>query len=530
MAGEYGVEYELNLKDGLSPKIQEAEGHVSKLEDGLKGLGERALHIGEAFGISFAIFKGIEFVKEAKEDWEKLEFANSQLEAGLESTGMAAGLTFKDLTESAEQFSHNLKFTKAEVEDMQSILLTFPSVTKDTFNSASQAILDMATRLGTDAKGAAIQLGKALQDPVAGLNALHRVGVNTDELKKKFETVTDTLQRQKLIIHELTEEFGGSAEAAAKADVSFRYEKSMHELSETIGELADKFVGLLAPALETFVSLLKGAVEWSQRNADLLKSIAIGVGVATSAWLIYKGVLLANIAIQKAKAAWDIIQIASMYTEAGAAGGLSVAMTIVTAAQYAWNAAITANPIGILIVGIGLLVTALVYCWNHFKTFRAVLLGVWETIKEFGRIVGDIFMGLWHVIHGVFTLSPSEVVLGGEQTVNAIKNAGTRMGDAFKRGYKEGVEGFDEDHKEQKEGTIKAAPKPKPLGKGEPVKEPKTKATGSKNITINVTIHSLIDKYTTSVTTTKESASKARDIVVQALTGAVNDFQIVADH
>jgi len=502
MQGE-NVQYELSLKDGLSPKIQEATKHTEHLSETMKGLGERVLHVAEAFGISFAIFKGIEFVKEAKEEWEKLEFANSQLEAGLESTGRAAGLTFEELQSSAQGFSHNLKFSQAQVEDMQSILLTFTSVTKDTFNDASEAVLNMATRLKTDASSAALQLGKALQDPVAGLGALHRVGVNVEELKKKFETVTDTLQRQKLIIKELNVEFGGSAEAAAKADVSFRYEKSMHELSIMVGELADKFLSLLTPALEAFVNGIKSAVTWMKEHRDLLQAIAIGVGVAAAAWGIYTLVVKAS----------------------------AIATGFLTAATAAWNAVMAVSPITWIIIGIGLLTTAVIYCYNHFAKFRATLWGVWETIKEFARIVGDVFMGIGKIIMGALTLSPKKIIEGFEQTVDAVSNAGNRLGKAFKTGYNDGMADFDKDQKEKKDGLIPhGAVKAKTLGEGAAIKEPKTKATGSKSITINVTIKDLINTYNSNVTNVKEGSKQLKNIVVQTLTEAVNDFQIVGDH
>jgi len=501
MNGE-NVEYELSLKDGLSPKVKEATEHVNRLSEGMSKLGERVAHVAEAFGISFAIFKGIEFIKEAKEEWEKLEFANSQLEAGLESTEHQAGLTFEELQNSALKFSHNLKFTQAQVEDMQSILLTFPSVTKDTFDTASQAVLDMATRLGTDAKGAAIQLGKALQDPVAGLNALHRVGVNTEELKKKFENVTGTLERQKLILKELNEEFGGSAQMAAAADVSFRYDKAMQEVSVTIGEIADKFMAVLAPALEWFADTLKATIQWIKEHKDLLSSLAIGITVAATAWGLY------TLAVN----------------------GTAIATTIATAATAAWNAVLAVSPIGWILIGLGAIITTIVYCSKKFAEFRGFLMGVWETIKEFGRIVGDVFMGLGKIIEGVLTLSPKKVVEGYDQTVGAISNAGKRLGSAFKAGYDEGMADWQKDHQEKETLLPKGAPKAKSLGQGAAVKEPKTKATGSKTVTINVTIKDLINTYNSNVTNVKESMGSLKNIVVKTLTEAVNDFQIVGDH
>jgi hypothetical protein len=61
--------------------------------------------------------------------------------------------------------------------------------------------------MGTDMKGAAIQVGKALQDPVHGISALRRVGVNFNEsqvetIKKLVET-GQAAKAQGLILAEL---------------------------------------------------------------------------------------------------------------------------------------------------------------------------------------------------------------------------------------------------------------------------------------------------------------------------------------
>lgn len=58
-----------------------------------------------------------------------------------------------------------------------------------------------------------------------------------------------------------------------------------------------------------------------------------------------------------------------------------------TAVQWLLNAAMTANPIGLVIAGIAALVASVVYCWNRFAGFRAFLLTMWDTLKGFGTII-----------------------------------------------------------------------------------------------------------------------------------------------
>ena len=82
--------------------------------------------------------------------------------------------------------------------------------------------VDLAQAMGGAPKDAAIQLGKALNDPIKGISALTRIGVTfTDEQKAQIKTMQeagDMAGAQGVILAELNKEFGGSAQAAADAD------------------------------------------------------------------------------------------------------------------------------------------------------------------------------------------------------------------------------------------------------------------------------------------------------------------------
>ena len=54
---------------------------------------------------------------------------------------------------------------------------------------------------------------------------------------------------------------------------------------------------------------------------------------------------------------------------------------VVTAAQWLWNAALTANPIGLVIMGVAALGAGLVWAYNKFDGFRSVVDKAWEGLK-----------------------------------------------------------------------------------------------------------------------------------------------------
>jgi len=140
-----------------------------------------------------------------------------QLEAVLKSTGGAAGVTSEMANKLADSMQQVTNFDGEAVLGGENLLLTFTNIGKDVFPRATESMLDMSQALGQDMKSSAVQLGKALNDPIAGISALSRVGVTfTDQQKEQITTMVEAgnvAGAQGLILDELAKEFGGSARA-----------------------------------------------------------------------------------------------------------------------------------------------------------------------------------------------------------------------------------------------------------------------------------------------------------------------------
>lgn len=527
------VVYELNLKDGLSAGVDKAAGHVKHLESNMGELKEKILGVAEAFGISFAIFKGIEFVHEGIESMEKLHQVEAQLQNTMENMGTYTEESFEKIINSSKQLASGIKFSTSDVIELRSQLGLVGTIGEEEMGRITKVSADLASKMGMGLTEAGNLLAKAINAPEMArrLGMALKIDPAVMEHIQALARHGKEVQARMELLAIAEDKVGGAAKAAFDADPLSRYEKTMASVKNTVGDLAIDVLKALTPALEDFASVLKDGVVWLKEHKKLLSDIGIIIAVVTGAYIAYKTALLSLIAVEKIQTTWIWIQLAAE-TQAGVgAGVLSVWMTILTAAQWAWNAAMDANPIGLLIAAIAAVIITITLLARHFGVVKASLLGVWETVKEFGRIVGDVFMGVAKVIHGALHLNPSEVSEGFHQTVDAISNAGNRLGHAFKKGYDDGMAEWDKDHAPKEESSLlpKGGKKPTQFPKADP-KTPKTQAQGSKIVNITVHINKITGIETMQTTTIKESMTEIRKAIIETLSSAVNDFQIVADH
>jgi len=212
-----------------------------------------------AFGI---LQKGFEaakqFIVDSMKAAEESQRVQAQLYAVLQSTGQAAGVTADAALNLSKALQESTTFSDEQVLSAENMLLTFTKIGKDIFPQATQTVLDMATALGEDTKSAAIQLGKALQDPILGVTALRRVGVSFNEdqvnLIKNLVNTGQSLQAQTYILKELSTEFGGSAANAAET-----FGGKITQLKNKIDDIQEVIGGAMQASLYTLIGQLSGA-------------------------------------------------------------------------------------------------------------------------------------------------------------------------------------------------------------------------------------------------------------------------------
>ena len=214
--------------------------------------------------------------------------------------------------------------------------------------------LDIAAATGKDTESVSIALSKAYN---GNIGALTKLGVPIDEATKKSKDF-GTAQAQ------LTAMFGGAAATAADTMAG-----RMARLQIAFGEIVEQVGYYLMPIVERFAGfLLSTVVPYAQKLADAMgeNGLAGVFGVlGTSITDKIKSLGTFGTVMVSAAAAIGAVVLATkaftLYTK------------LATLATQLWNAALLANPIGLIVLGVVAVIAILAVLYVKFEGVRKIV-------------------------------------------------------------------------------------------------------------------------------------------------------------
>lgn len=254
--------------DGLSA----AQKHLRDAGRRLQGIGTTMAAVGTGMTAAISgplMALGAAAVGEAAE----MRDAMGQVQAAITSMGGVSGRSLEQLKEQADRLAGSSLFEDDQIlRGVTANLLTFGNIAGESFDRAQQAALDLSARLGQDLQSSTLMVGKALNDPVRGLAALRRVGIQftteQEDQIKAMQGVGDTAGAQAIMLAELERQFGGSAQAARDAanpmermrlafasmagDIGAILLPMVDKVAAVFSDLAGRF-GQLSPGMQQFV-------------------------------------------------------------------------------------------------------------------------------------------------------------------------------------------------------------------------------------------------------------------------------------
>ena len=322
-------------------------------------------------GLAVAALGG--FLVTAAKGAEEARQANQRLGNVLESMG------FGEATDRVAAYAESLEKTIAVDADVikatQTKLATFAGLTKTVdkaggaFDRATLAALDMAAAGFGTAEGNAVQLGKALENPIKGIAALAKSGVTfTDQEKEKIKTLVESnklLEAQDMVLAAIEKQVGGTSEASASSFDKMKF--SLAGISDTFGEL-------VLPAIDKFAVLLAGVSVFVAENEKLVAIFVLTVG----------GLALAVLAVNAAMKVFNAVMIV---------GKVVVA---------AFNFVLAANPITLVVLALAALVAAFIVAYKTSETFRNFINGLFDAIKNGVTASVDFLKGYLNTVLGFY--------------------------------------------------------------------------------------------------------------------------------
>jgi phage-related protein len=331
-------------------------------------------------GLAFGLFKAGEAATKHQQD-------QVQLERQVNATGQSFDKYGKQIEDTLGHQSRLSGFMDSEVDK------SFTQLDRVT-GSYTHALKD--TALATDvARGAHVSLTQATKAITMAeegrATSLRRLGVNvqnyTGNMDQARMKIADFNKSHKNLTDAQKIEEGNWKAQAKEMDkhqtslnaisaLQTKFKNSASDYSKTAaGEWAGFKVSLdqiaislgqvVLPVMAQFGKVLQSVTGFMQDHMTLTK-IAIGV---------LGGLALAILGVNAAIKIW------------------TVSTKLMAAGQWLLNAALTANPIGIVVVAIAALVAAFVIAYKSSATFRAIVSDAWTTIKNVAETVLHWFTG-----------------------------------------------------------------------------------------------------------------------------------------
>ena len=555
------VEYILNLKDNLSPALDGATQHVKKLEGAFGGLKETIAHTVESLGISFAIFKGMEFIGEAREYVEKLDKAEANLANTMQNMGNYSKEAFEKATGAADALFHKTGYAKDEILGLQAQLGLLGNVSEKEMGRIESVSADFAAKFGGGIQEAGNMLAKAINNP----EMARRLGMQLKIDPAIMEHIQNLAKHGKEaearleLLNIAEQKVGGAAAAVFDADPLARFNVAMTEIKETTGKLAVRVTESLAPALESITDGMKDAInvaveskKWIEEHSGLFLALKDGAIAAGIAFGVFKVIEIGQIAITKSLIIWEAIQLASINKLGDGYLTASKSMIAFSGIMETVELAIEANPIGAVVLAIGALTAGFMALTNNITAatdandkFKKSILGlvqdaktegakeVYEiadrfeqgikgfdkmghaikyTVDEKNKLIKDAIGEQIKLVEEAHTVIKNGIPIldlgfAGQQQINQLQNYKSLIANRGK-------------NTTQKTGTAGTDPP-----------APKTKAEGQKVVNIHIVINGgLVHDMKIMTNNISQGYGKIKEAVQDVLVGVINDSQIVASN
>jgi hypothetical protein len=385
--------------DKMGKESDVASGKISGLDKASKVATAGLLAMGAAF-VGFAAFG----IKEANE----AEQALNKLGVTLSNFGMNTPKVRKDIEDLTGSYV-DLGFGGEEAAAGFDVLFRSTGDLESAQNLLATSA-DLARVKNISLADASSIIAKASQ---GSAKAFKEMGIALDTSLPKAEMLDKAMG-------ELNQKIGGQATAYTKT-----FAGQLAVTKEKFADVAETLGTTLLPYIKRFLDLITQTVAWVKQNSSWLSILAGVILTVTVALAAYNATIKIVAATTKA---WAFIS-----------GVAKTVMTGLTTGQWALNAALNANPIGLIVAGVVLLIGGMVLLWNKSETFRKMMIQIGKVgVMALGfliGVVGKLAVGLLKIATGPLKLLLKGLALlgvgGAKEALKGLETATEGVGKFF---------------------------------------------------------------------------------------------------
>lgn len=276
-----------SLRADLSASVAQFQSDMGACADAVKKFSREAKKVAreiEDVGKSMSIALTLPLVAlgtEAVKRSTQAATALAELNAVIKSTGNASGKTASQLAATSKELRNISTFQDDDIlKGVTTNLLRFGNISGSVFEQAQKEILNLSAALGGDLQSNTIKVGRALNDPIAGVNALTRIGVQfTDQQKAQIKAMVQAGQgakAQAVILQALETRYGGAAQALRDATPTAALMNAWDDFTEAVGDH-------LVPALRAVSAVVVDVLAaFNRLSPEVQKLVVIGAAVVAA--------------------------------------------------------------------------------------------------------------------------------------------------------------------------------------------------------------------------------------------------------
>lgn len=396
------TEYAIGFRDAFDVEVNESTRAAKSLMDSFGISSKEAFNMlvqGQQNGLNYS-GEFIDSISEYSVQFKKLGFNVEDMFSIFQSGTEAGAFNLDKIGDAVKEFSiraidgsqttqQGFQILGMSATDTAKKFAAGGDTAKETFNQVIQGLVNMKDPVAQSTAGVDLfgtmweDLGPKVVTSLSTANDYFDKTVDSaDQLNKiQYNTFGDALQGLKRqletnvllpIAQDCLPALNDMANKMQEAFKSDEMQSSLSSISNSIGELIKGVADFIANDLPSVIN----GLGWILDNANNIATGIIAIGTAME---VFKVVTLVQGLVEAFKAA-------------------QVATEGLTVAQWLYNTALAANPIGIIIAIIAGLVAAVIYLWNTNKGFRNTVIAAWNEIGQVASVV-------WGAIVNFFTVT-----------------------------------------------------------------------------------------------------------------------------